>query len=126
MTGKKHSKPSIDGLQVVCSNLQKKYPEKYRKAYVKISYDSKSEAKAGAKKFDPSHAQKPYLCRWCCFWHVGKNNKITVYIVIIILCVCRKIILIFFLYKNTPFVSFAWSYYYYYYYLYIYHIFTFK
>ena len=78
MTGKKHSKPSIDGLQVVCSNLQKKYPEKYKNAYVKISYDSKSEAKAGAKKFDPSHAQKPYLCRWCCFWHVGKNNKITV------------------------------------------------
>jgi hypothetical protein len=76
MTRKKHSKPSIEGLQVVCADLQRKFPEKYSGASAKIAYGSKSEAKAGAKRFDASQRQKPYLCRWCCYWHVGKNTNI--------------------------------------------------
>jgi len=78
MTRKKHDKPSIDGLKVVCEGLQKQYPGKYKHASIKIPYESKAEAKAGAKRFDASHNQKPYLCRWCCYWHLGKDTNVSI------------------------------------------------
>ena len=76
MTRKKHDKPSIEGIQKICAVLQAQFPEKYKFATTKIAYDTKSEAKSGAKRFDPSHNQKPYLCRWCGYWHIGKSANV--------------------------------------------------
>lgn len=102
MTRKKHSKPSIDGLKVVCPELQKQYPGKYGNASLKILYDSKSEAKAGAKRLDPSHSQKPYLCKWCCFWHIGKSTNISTHEQQFVVPVKEKLLMSEFVIPDSP------------------------
>ena len=77
MTEKRHDRPSKEpGSRVVCSALAA-MGSSFSSSNTKMVFDSKSEAKAGLKKFDPSHKQKPYLCQHCGYWHLGNNTKVS-------------------------------------------------
>jgi len=77
VTQKRHShSPSDEGLRVVCPKLIARYPKNYTLSKAKITFSTKSDAKSGAKRNDSTKRQKPYLCRYCGFWHNGKTANV--------------------------------------------------